>query len=212
MHDAINSAPADRKFMHAATYSGHPVCCAVGLANVKIMEDEDLPERAERVGKRLLAGLEELRNLPNVGEVRGLGMMAAVELVTDKATKEPAIGIGAKVAREAMARGILLRPRPGALDPAIGDTICLAPPLMTPEVDDRPHRRGRARVDHRRDGVASAPAAVGWAERSEAHRIRVSPRRHEVATIQRGGRAGYAEDAERLGAWRPPYPPCQIPK
>jgi adenosylmethionine-8-amino-7-oxononanoate aminotransferase len=109
------------------------VCCAVGLANVKIMEDEDLPARAERVGKRLLGGLEELRNLPNVGEVRGLGMMAAVELVTDKATKEPALGIGPKVAREAMARGILLRPRAGSLDPAIGDTICLAPPLMTPE-------------------------------------------------------------------------------
>jgi adenosylmethionine-8-amino-7-oxononanoate aminotransferase len=133
VHDAILNAPADRKFMHAATYSGHPVCCAVGLANVKIMEDEDLPGRAERVGKRLLGGLEELRNLPNVGEVRGLGMMAAVELVTDKATKEPAIGIGPKVAREAMARGILLRPRGGSLDPAIGDTICLAPPLMTPE-------------------------------------------------------------------------------
>jgi putrescine---pyruvate transaminase len=133
VHDAILNAPADRKFMHAATYSGHPVCCAVGLANLKIMEDEDLPARAERVGKRLLGGLEELRNLPNVGEVRGLGMMAAVELVTDKATKEPALGLGPKVAREAMARGILLRPRAGSLDPAIGDTICLAPPLMTPE-------------------------------------------------------------------------------
>ena len=133
VHDAILSAPADRKFMHAATYSGHPVCCAVGLANLKIMEDEDLPARAERVGKRLLGGLEELRNLPNVGEVRGLGMMAAVELVRDKGSKEPALGIGPKVAREAMARGILLRPRAGGLDPAIGDTICLAPPLMTPE-------------------------------------------------------------------------------
>jgi adenosylmethionine-8-amino-7-oxononanoate aminotransferase len=133
VHDAILNAPADKKFMHAATYSGHPVCCAVGLANIKIMEDEDLPGRAERVGKRLLGGLEELRNLPNVGEVRGLGMMAAVELVTDKGTKEPALGIGPKVAREAMARGILLRPRAGSLDPAIGDTICLAPPLMTPE-------------------------------------------------------------------------------
>ncbi|HEY1798033.1 MAG TPA: aspartate aminotransferase family protein [Stellaceae bacterium] len=133
VHDAILNAPADRKFMHAATYSGHPVCCAVGLANIKIMEDEDLPGRAERVGKRLLSGLEELSNLPNVGEVRGIGMMAGVELVTDKATKEPAIGLGGKVAREAMARGILLRARPGSPDPAIGDTICLSPPLMTPE-------------------------------------------------------------------------------
>ena len=59
VHDAIESAPADRKFMHAATYSGHPVCCAVGLRNVEIIEEEGLVERAAVIGKRLLAGLEE---------------------------------------------------------------------------------------------------------------------------------------------------------
>ena len=46
VHEAIESAPADRKFMHAATYSGHPVCCAVGLRNVEIIESEGLVERA----------------------------------------------------------------------------------------------------------------------------------------------------------------------
>ncbi|HEX9535352.1 MAG TPA: aspartate aminotransferase family protein, partial [Stellaceae bacterium] len=46
VHEAIESAPADRKFMHAATYSGHPVCCAVGLRNVEIIETEGLVERA----------------------------------------------------------------------------------------------------------------------------------------------------------------------
>jgi putrescine aminotransferase len=133
VHRAIESASADRKFMHAATYSGHPVCCAVGLRNVGIIEDEGLVERAAAMGKRLLEGLETLRDLPNVGEVRGLGMMCGVELVADKATKAPALGLGARVVREAFARGLLPRNRVGSADPPVGDTICLAPPLMTPE-------------------------------------------------------------------------------
>src|SRR5689334_6896986 len=138
VHEAIESAPADRKFMHAATYSGHPVWCAVGLANVGIIESEGLVERAAAMGRRLLAGLEELRDLPAVGDVRGLGMMCGVELVSDRATKAPALGLGARFTREALARGLLPRIRAGSADPPIGDTICLAPPLSTPtEVLDR---------------------------------------------------------------------------
>src|SRR5579862_909526 len=112
IHDAILSAPIDRRFMHAATYSGHPVCCAVGVVNCRIIEEDGLVERARVIGKRLFAGLEELGNLPNVGDVRGLGMMCGVELVTDKSTKAPALGLGARVAREANARGLLIRARP----------------------------------------------------------------------------------------------------
>src|SRR5579863_1810547 len=65
VHDAILSAPADRKFMHAATYSAHPVCCAVGVVNCNIIEEDGLVERAATEGAKLLANLEELRNLPN---------------------------------------------------------------------------------------------------------------------------------------------------
>jgi adenosylmethionine-8-amino-7-oxononanoate aminotransferase len=138
VHEAIESAPADRKFMHAATYSGHPVCCAVGLRNVEIIENEGLVERATVMGRRLLAGLEGLRDLPVVGDVRGLGMMCGVELVADRNTKAPALGLGGRFVREALARGLLPRIRVGSADPPIGDTICLAPPLMTPpEVLDR---------------------------------------------------------------------------
>jgi adenosylmethionine-8-amino-7-oxononanoate aminotransferase len=138
VHEAIESAPADRKFMHAATYSGHPVCCAVGLRNVEIIETEGLVERAAVMGRRLLAGLEGLRDLPVVGDVRGLGLMCGVELVNDRNTKAPALGLGARFTREALARGLLPRIRAGSIDPPIGDTICLAPPLMTPpEVLDR---------------------------------------------------------------------------
>ncbi|HKH33294.1 MAG TPA: aminotransferase class III-fold pyridoxal phosphate-dependent enzyme, partial [Beijerinckiaceae bacterium] len=134
VHDAILNAPLDRRYMHAATYSGHPVCCAVGLRNVEIIESEGLVERAAVKGPQLLAALErELGDLPKVGEVRGLGMMYGVELVADKATKAPALGVGVKVAREAMARGLMLRARPGSADPATGDTICLCPPLSTPD-------------------------------------------------------------------------------
>ena len=132
IHDAILTAPLDRRYMHAATYSGHPVCCAVGVRNVEIIEEEGLVERSAQLGKRLLAALEELYNLPNVGEVRGLGMMCGIELVADKSTKAPALGLGVKVAREAMARGLLVRARPGSADPAMGDTLCLSPPLSTP--------------------------------------------------------------------------------
>src|SRR5262244_2143124 len=126
VHQAMQEAPPDQKFMHAATYSGHPACCAVGLRNVELME------RSAIMGRRLLAGLEGLRDLPNVGEVRGLGMMCAIELVEKKETKAPAIGLGGRVAKEALARGLIFRLRGGGADPAIGDTICIAPPLSTP--------------------------------------------------------------------------------
>ena len=132
VHAALLEAPPDKRFMHAATYSGHPVCCAVGLRNLDILEREGLVERAGEMGRRLLGGLETLRDFPAVGDVRGLGMMCGVELVENRKTKAPAIGLGAQVIREARSRGLLTRIRPGSADPPIGDTICLAPPLMTP--------------------------------------------------------------------------------
>jgi len=133
LHQAIEEAPMDERFMHAATYSGHPVCCAVGMRNIDILEQEGLPERAAVMGKRLLAGLETLRSLPAVGDVRGLGMMCGVELVEDQASREPAIGLGGRVVAEAMKRGLIIRQRGGGGTPVSGDSLCIAPPLMTPE-------------------------------------------------------------------------------
>jgi adenosylmethionine-8-amino-7-oxononanoate aminotransferase len=133
VHKVIEDAPMDEKFMHAATYSGHPTCCAVGLRNIDIIEQERLPERAAEMGKRLLAGLESLRSLPAVGDVRGLGMMCGVELVEDQASRKPAIGLGSRVVAEAMKRGLIIRQRGGGGTPASGDSLCIAPPLMTPE-------------------------------------------------------------------------------
>jgi len=134
IHDVILDAPAGERFMHAATYSGHPVCCAVALANIGILETEGMVERARLQGDRFRAGLETVLSLPAVGEVRGIGMLAAIELVEDKCTKAPAKGLGARVVAQAADRGLIVRLR-AASDgpPASGDTVCFAPPLSTPE-------------------------------------------------------------------------------
>jgi adenosylmethionine-8-amino-7-oxononanoate aminotransferase len=131
IHAEILQAPAAERFMHAATYSGHPACCAVGLANLDILEREGLVQRAEAAGRRLLGGLESLRELPGVGDVRGLGLMAGIELVTDKEAKAPALGLGARVLAQARQRGLITRIRAGqGGEFPIGDVVCLAPPLI----------------------------------------------------------------------------------
>jgi putrescine aminotransferase len=71
------------------TYNGHPTACAVALANLDVIEREGLLARAMEVGGHLLKGLRTLASLDVVGEVRGVGMMLAVELVADKETREP---------------------------------------------------------------------------------------------------------------------------
>ncbi len=85
------------KWMHAYTYSGHPAGCAVALETLRIVQSEGLLERVCELGQRILTGLRTLESHPHVGEVRGLGLMAAVELVADKATgqefpREQAVG------------------------------------------------------------------------------------------------------------------------
>src|SRR5579864_3734386 len=130
VQNAINEAPLDLKFMHAATYSGHPVCCAVGLANVGIIEREGLVQRAAEVGSRFLEMLRrQLEPLPSVGEVRGLGMMAAVELADPNATGsayyDNAVGLAGRVIARCTANGILTR--------RLNNTVVMAPPLISTE-------------------------------------------------------------------------------
>ena len=119
--------------MHAYTYSGHPTSSAVALANIDIIENEGLVQRAAEMGNRLLEGLHTLDDLDGVGEVRGLGLMTAVELVADKATKAPFptdAKVGPRMHQEMTQRGLFTRMR--------GEVVCLAPPLVTtPEQVDR---------------------------------------------------------------------------
>ena len=108
VYNVIAEAAPDRRWMHAFTYSGHPTVCAVGLANLDILEREGLVEAVARKGKKLLAGLMQLSHLDHVGDVRGSGLMAAVEFVEDKATKKafsPAQKSASECTRNASAAG-----------------------------------------------------------------------------------------------------------
>ena len=130
VQNAMNEAPADLKFMHAATYSGHPVCCAVGLANVAIIEREGLVQRAAEIGPRFLDQLHrQLDPLPQVGQVRGLGLMAAVELVDPNANGsayyDNAVALAGRVIARCGENGMLPR--------RLNNTICMAPPLISTE-------------------------------------------------------------------------------
>jgi putrescine---pyruvate transaminase len=128
VQNAINEAPLDLKFMHAATYSGHPVCCAVGLANVEIIEREGLVQRAADVGPKFLDILRrQLEPLPRVGQVRGIGMMAAVELVDPNASGSAYYDNAAALTGRVIARCIA----DGQLPRRLNNTICMAPPLIS---------------------------------------------------------------------------------
>jgi putrescine aminotransferase len=125
---AIDSASDAQTWMHAFTYSGHPTGCAVALANIGIIEREGLVERAATLGQRLLNRLGALASHPHVGDVRGLGLMAAVELVADKGTKAEfpaAEKVGPRVHQATQQRGMVTRLR--------GDVYNLAPCFVTSE-------------------------------------------------------------------------------
>jgi adenosylmethionine-8-amino-7-oxononanoate aminotransferase len=115
--------------MHAYTYSGHPVGCAVALRTLQIIEEENLVAEAARKGELLLDALcSRLGAHPHVGEIRGKGLMCAVELVKDRDTKAPFAPeeqVGARIHAEAAARGLFSRFR--------GDVFLLAPPFVTPD-------------------------------------------------------------------------------
>jgi L-2,4-diaminobutyrate transaminase len=112
---------------HGWTYSAHPSCVAAALANLDIIEREDLLANVREVGPYLLGALRDaVGNHPNVGEVRGVGMLAAVEFVEDRAAKrffEPQGRIGGAVAAACLERGMIARAMPH------GDILGFAPPL-----------------------------------------------------------------------------------
>jgi adenosylmethionine-8-amino-7-oxononanoate aminotransferase len=128
VREAIDSVPPSKRWMHAYTYSGHPTSAAVALKNIEVLENERLVERAESSGRRLAQRLQELASLGNVGHVRSQGLMGAVEVVADKATKQlhaSEIGLSQKLTDALLERGLYTR--------VAFDCICLAPPLM---IDD----------------------------------------------------------------------------
>ena len=120
---------SEKPWMHAYTYSGHPTTCAVALATLDIIKNEDLPGQAATKGEAMLQKYRDaLESHPNVGNIRGQGMMHGIEIVKDKATKEwfePEFAVGAKLTKAMMNRGLYTRVR--------SEVICSAPPLVTDE-------------------------------------------------------------------------------
>lgn len=117
--------PGDVIFSHGYTYSQHPVCCAVALRNLDIIEQEGLVENAKAMGERLAAGLKKLETLPLVGDVRTMGLMAGIELAGDKQGAPCPPGAIAKVQQYTESHGLIHRTR--------DDSIMLAPPLVVTE-------------------------------------------------------------------------------
>ncbi len=115
-----------KDFKHGFTYSGHPVACAAGVANLAVLEKENLVENSRKMGAYLLEGLKSLEKHRIVGDVNGLGLLARVELVKDKTTREPFPFdqfIALRTAQKIMDHGVILRPLPG-------DVISFSPPLI----------------------------------------------------------------------------------
>jgi putrescine---pyruvate transaminase len=114
-----------KAFMHGNTNAGHPLACAAALANLRIVEEENLPANAAAVGRYLLDRLKEIQpRHPTMGEVRGMGLMIGIELVADKASKKPfdlTRDFGARIWDRCVAKGVLVR--------NLADTFILSPPL-----------------------------------------------------------------------------------
>lgn len=112
-------------FNHGFTYSGHPVAAAVALENIRILRDEKIVERVKNeTAPYLQKRLRELSDHPLVGEVRGVGLLGAIELVKDKATRERYVGRGAGMICRTFCfdNGLIMR--------AVGDTMIISPPLV----------------------------------------------------------------------------------
>jgi adenosylmethionine-8-amino-7-oxononanoate aminotransferase len=127
---------AGRVFRHGETFTGHAVISAAGAAVLDYVRDHGLVARSAATGRMLGNLLERLRELPIVGDVRGEGLLWGIELVRDKATKEPfprERGVAERVAKAAFESGLLVVAGAGCADGVRGDTISLSPPLILTE-------------------------------------------------------------------------------
>jgi len=129
---------------HGFTGGGHPVVCAVANETIRIIEEENLVAHANKMGQHMIAGLKQYESHPLVAEVRGVGLIAAMELVTDKTSKvalEKVGQLGIMAGKHAMANGFITR--------NIMDAMAFCPPLIISksEVDDLVERVGKTLDD-----------------------------------------------------------------
>jgi adenosylmethionine-8-amino-7-oxononanoate aminotransferase len=124
-------------FHHGHTYLGHPLACAASLAVQKVIRRDDLLANVRRQGANLTAALQErFGNHHHVGDIRGRGLFQAIELVADRASKEPFDAgrkLNARIKAEALARGLMVYPMGGTIDGARGDHVLIAPPFIVDE-------------------------------------------------------------------------------
>jgi putrescine aminotransferase len=147
--DVIAEEGHGRYFAVGYTYSGHPVACAAGLKNIEIIEREGLLDHVKRIGPYFMERLQELRDLPMVGDVRGSHLMACVEFVADAASKRlypDELDVGKRVADACEPRGLIVRP--------MINLNVMSPPLVIDE-DDVDHV-----VSTLRDAIVEVRAAL----------------------------------------------------
>lgn len=139
IHGAIKEGTGN--FVHGHTYSQNPLSCSIGCAVLDYLRDHDLVNQCAARGVYLLRKLENLFKYPIVGDVRGLGLMAGVEFVKNRGTKEPfdpKLKLNALIGTRAFDKGLITYPGGGGADGIRGDHILLAPPfVITEEQIDR---------------------------------------------------------------------------
>jgi hypothetical protein len=134
--DAI--ADGSGSFLHGFTYNAHPVSLAAGRAILRYLQERKLVQTAdskrnESAASEVGRALGKLFNLEAVGDVRGIGLLWAVEFVADKKTKmpfAPELNFAGKVGQAAARRGLLVYPMQGSVDGTSGDHLLIAPPAI----------------------------------------------------------------------------------
>ncbi|MBI4386616.1 MAG: aminotransferase class III-fold pyridoxal phosphate-dependent enzyme [Elusimicrobia bacterium] len=131
-------AEASGALAHAQTFSHTPAICAAGLAAIRAMDRRQLIPRVQKMGELLHRKLKTLLELPGVGDARGLGLLAGIELVRDKTTREPfprSLKIAETLVETAQELGLVLWPNIGHADGTNGDLVMVAPPFVISEAE-----------------------------------------------------------------------------
>jgi adenosylmethionine-8-amino-7-oxononanoate aminotransferase len=118
------------EFPHGFTAGAHPVGCAVALKAIDLIQNGGLLDNVRQVAPHFNAHLAHLAGHPNIGEARGIGLMGALELVADKASKSPLpanLQVSERLANEALRNGLIVRP--------LGASIVIAPPFISTAED-----------------------------------------------------------------------------
>jgi adenosylmethionine-8-amino-7-oxononanoate aminotransferase len=134
--DAI--AEGSGSFVHAQTFSHHPVACAAGVATMRYLKKHDLVERCAQMGRVLHDRIRLLADLPHVGDVRGRGLLAGFEFVEDKASRAPfprSAKFAERFADAALDAGLTVWPNVGHADGTSGDAALIAPPFIITETE-----------------------------------------------------------------------------